>query len=117
MPETILVVAEQREGKLNRVSFKTLKAAQSIASETGWSVEAALLGTGMNAIASEVAAAKVNKVNVLDSPKLERYTADAYVAVLKQFVSDKRPRLVLMPHTYQVRDFAPKLATALGRTL
>src|SRR5215469_3051506 len=117
MPETILVVAEQREGKLNRASFETLRAAQSIASETGWSVEAALLGAGINAVASEVAAAKVNRVIVIDSPKLERYTADAYVAALKQFISDKKPRLVLMPHTYQVRDFAPKLATALGRTL
>ena len=117
MAETILVVAEQREGKLNRVSFETLRAAQSIAAETGWTVDAALLGAGISATASELAAAKVNKVHVIDSPKLERYTADAYVAALKQLVSDKKPRLVLMPHTYQVRDFAPKLATALGRTL
>lgn len=117
MAETILVVAEQREGKLNRVSFETLRAAQSIAAETGWSIEAALLGAGIGAAASEVAAAKVNKVNLIESPKLERYTADAYVAALKQFISEKKPRLVLMPHTYQVRDFAPKLATALGRTL
>src|SRR5262249_51176627 len=35
---------------------------------------------------------------------------------LKQFVSSKQPKLVLMPHTYQVRDFVPKLATAMGRT-
>src|SRR5437868_553261 len=117
MADTILVVAEQREGKLNRVSFETVRAAQSIASETGWLVDAALLGAGMNASASELTGAKVNKLYVIDSPKLERYTADAYVAALKQFISDKKPRLVLMPHTYQVRDFAPKLATALGRTL
>src|SRR5215475_2837652 len=117
MAETILVVAEQREGKLNRVSFETLRAAQLIAAETGWPIEASLLGAGVNSLATELAAAKVNKVHTIDSPKLQHYTADAYVAALKQFVSDKKPRLVLMPHTYQVRDFAPKLATALGRTL
>src|SRR5438045_9045937 len=117
MADTILVVAEQREGKLNRVSFETVRCAQSIGSETGWLVDAALLVAGISASASELAAAKVNKVYVIDSPKLERYTADAYVAALKQFISDKKPRLVLMPHTYQVRDFAPKLTTALGRTL
>ena len=117
MAETILVITEQREGKLNRVSFETLRAAQAIAADMGWAVEAALLGTGVDAIAAEIAPAKLNKVYVIESPMLARYTADAYVAALKQFISDKKPRLVLMPHTYQVRDFAPKLATALGRTL
>jgi electron transfer flavoprotein alpha subunit len=117
MAETILVVAEQREGKLNRVSFETLRAAQSIAADTGWPVEAALLGAGLSAVAAEIGGTKVSKVYAIDSPKLQHYTADSYVAALKQFISDKKPRLVLMPHTYQVRDFAPKLATALGRTL
>jgi len=117
MAETILVVAEQREGKLNRVSFETLRAAQSIAAETGWPIQAALLGAGINTVASELAAAKLSKVFAIESPKLQHYTADAYVAALKQFISDNKPRLVLMPHTYQVRDFAPKLTTALGRTL
>jgi len=39
------------------------------------------------------------------------------VAALKQFISQKQPKLVLMPHTYQVRDFAPKLVTTMGRSL
>jgi len=59
----------------------------------------------------------VAKVYAIESPQLERYTADAYVAALKQFIASRQPKLVLMPHTYQVRDFAPKLAAALGRTL
>jgi len=117
MAETILVVVEQREGKLNRVSMETLTAAQSIAAETGWTLEAALLGGSVDAMAQEIAKVKVGKVYALQSPQLERYTADAYVAALKQFISSKQPKLVLMPHTYQVRDFAPKLAAALGRTL
>ena len=37
-------------------------------------------------------------------------------SALKQFIESKQPKLVLMPHTYQVRDFIPKLATAMGRT-
>ena len=45
------------------------------------------------------------------------YTPDGFVAALKTFIEQKQPQLVLMPHTYQVRDFAPKLATSLGRTL
>lgn len=117
MPDTILVVVEQREGKLNRVSLETLTAAQAISAETGWRLEAAVVGNGIDAVAAEVAKNKVAKVYEIESPQLERYTADAYVAALKQFVSAQQPRLVLMPHTYQVRDFAPKLAASLGRTL
>ena len=116
MPDTILVVVEQREGKLNRVSWETLTAGQALAAETGWTLEAAVLGGRTGALAKEVAAKKVAKVYAIESPKLEPYTPDAFVAALKQFISSKKPRLVLMPHTYQVRDFVPKLATAMDRT-
>ncbi|HUS20318.1 MAG TPA: electron transfer flavoprotein subunit alpha/FixB family protein [Terriglobales bacterium] len=117
MADTILVVVEQREGKLNRVSFETLKGAQAIAAETGWALEAAVVGAGVGQIANEVAKAKVAKVYAVENAACAHYTPDAYAAVLKKFISDRAPKLVLMPHTYQVRDFAPKLTTSLNRTL
>jgi len=117
MPETILVIVEQREGKLNRVSWETLAAGQAIASDTGWALEAAVVGSGVDAIAREVAAKKLGKVSDVESSALTPYTPDAFSAGLKQFLEKKQPRLVLMPHTYQVRDFVPKLATAMGRTV
>jgi electron transfer flavoprotein alpha subunit len=117
MPDTILVVVEQREGKLNRVSWETITAGQAIAAATGWSLEAAVVGSGVNSIASEVAGKKVAKVYDIESPKFEPYTPDAFAAGLKQFLESRQPKLVLMPHTYQVRDFVPKLATAMGRTV
>ena len=55
MPETILVVVEQQQSKLNRVSFETIAAAQAIAKETGWQVEIAVLGHDIAAIAEELA--------------------------------------------------------------
>ena len=114
MPDTILIIVEQREGKLNRVSWETLAAGQALAAETGWTLEAAVVGAA--AVATEVCAKKIARVYALESPKLEPYTPDAFVAALKQFIGSKQPKLVLMPHTYQVRDFIPKLATTLGRT-
>jgi electron transfer flavoprotein alpha subunit len=117
MPDTILVVVEQREGKLNRVSWETITAGQAIAAATGWTLEAAVIGGPAAAIAAEVAAKKVAKVYALESPKLEPYTPDAFTVALKQLLTAKQPKLVLMPHTYQVRDFVPKLATAMGRTV
>jgi electron transfer flavoprotein alpha subunit len=117
MSETILVVMEQREGKLNRVSWETLVAGQSLAAEMGWALEAAVAGNGVSAIAGEVAVKKIGKVYDLESPGLNPYTPEGFSAGLKQFISRKQPRLVLMPHTYQVRDFIPKLATAMNRTV
>jgi electron transfer flavoprotein alpha subunit len=110
-------VVEQREGKLNRVSWETITAGQAIAAATGWGLEAVVVGSGVSSIASEVASKKVAKVYDVESPKLEPYTADAFATGLKEFLHPKQPKLVLMPHTYQVRDFVPKLATAMGRTV
>lgn len=117
MPETILVVLEQRQGKLSRVSWETLAAGQALSAETGWTLEAAVVGSGIANLAAEVAGKKVSKVYAIESAKLEPYTPDAFVAGLKQVIQSKRPKLVLLPHTYQVRDFIPKLATAMERTV
>ncbi len=116
MADNILVVVEQRAGKLNRVSWETIAAGQAIAQQTGWTLEAAVVGSGVASIAGEVAAKKVAKVYDVESAKLEPYTPDAYAHALKEFIEKHPARLVLMPHTYQVRDFVPKLATALKTT-
>jgi electron transfer flavoprotein alpha subunit len=117
MSDTILVVVEQREGKLNRVSWETIAAGQAIAAATAWPLEAAVVGADAAAIAAEVAGKKLAKVYAIESPKLEPYTPDAFALGLKEFLTTKQPKLVLMPHTYQVRDFVPKLATAMGRSV
>jgi len=117
MADTILVVAEQREGKLNRVSLETIAAAQSISKETNWPVEVVLAGNSIGSLAQELAAKAVARVYALEHATLTDYTSDAYVHALKLFIADKQPKLVLFPHTYQVRDFAPRLALALDRTL
>ena len=111
------MVVEQREGKLNRVSWETITAGQAISAATGWPLEAAVVGSGVGSLASEVATKKLAKVYDVESAKLAPYTPDAFAAGLKQFLESKQPKLVLMPHTYQVRDFVPMLATAMGRTV
>jgi electron transfer flavoprotein alpha subunit len=116
MADSILVVVEQRDGKLNRVSWETIAAGQAIAAETGWALEAAVAGAGIGAIVSEVKGKKLAKVYAIESAKLQPYTPDAFAHAIKSFLEKHPAKLVLMPHTYQVRDFVPKLATALGST-
>ena len=87
-----------------------------IAAQTGWTLEAAVAGSGIAAIAKEVAAKKLAKVYAIESAGLEPYTPDAFAHALQEFLGKHPAKLVLMPHTYQVRDFVPKLATALQTT-
>ncbi len=110
----ILTVLEQQQGKLNRMSLETLAAAQAIGRELNRPVEALLPGHAVAGLAAEIPAVKLHLV---EHPRLEPYTPDAYSAALRRAVEKLKPWLVLFPHTYQVRDFAPKLAASLGRAL
>jgi electron transfer flavoprotein alpha subunit len=111
----ILVIAEQRQGKWNNTSFETLVAAQQIAAATSSAVSALVIGKGVVALAEELAAKNVAEVLLVEHDLLEAYTPDGYCAALSQVISTTKPDLVLFPHTYQVRDFAPKLAASLGK--
>jgi electron transfer flavoprotein alpha subunit len=109
----VLVIAEQRDGKLNRATWESIAAAQA----AGGPVKAVVLGSGVDASAAEVGAADVAEVIVIDAPGLKEYTADGYIAALAALVEQESPTLVFLPHTYQTRDFAPALAARLGRAL
>ena len=118
MAEMILVIAEQREGKLNRLSLETVAAAQALSKQTGWTVEAVVVsGAGTETPAAELARYALAKVFAIEDASLEPYTPDGFVAALKAFITERKPKLVLLPHTYQVRDFAPRLAAVLGAGL
>ncbi|HET7619939.1 MAG TPA: electron transfer flavoprotein subunit alpha/FixB family protein [Vicinamibacterales bacterium] len=108
-----LVVAEQRDGQLNRAAWETIAAAQ----QAGGPVKIAVLGSGVDAVAAEVAAAEADEVIVVDDPALKMYTADGFVQALQQVVAAESPSQVFLPHTYQTRDFAPALAARLQRAL
>lgn len=111
----ILAIIEQRQGKWNPISFETLAAAQQLAQQSSGELRIAVVGSGVSSLAEEIAGKKAEEVLVADHLLLEPYTADGFAAALRQVIAKAAPELVLMPHTYQVRDFAPKLAASLGR--
>ncbi len=114
---SILVILEQRAGVWNRMSFETLAAAAEMGRQLGQPVLAAVAGERAAVLAAEAAAYKIDTVFAVEHPLLNRYTADAYTAAFEQLIGRVNPELVLLPHTYRVRDFAPKLATRFGRVL
>jgi len=113
----ILVVAEQRDGKLNRSSWETVAAAQQLGRALTLPVTVLVPGANAATVANELVAAQVTEVLTLAHPALEPYTPDGFTAVLEAAIVQLAPRYVLLPHTYQTRDFAPKLAARLDRAL
>ena len=111
----ILVITEQRDAKWNPASFETLVAGQQIAVQTGASLAAVVIGKGAHALADELSAHNLDEVLLAEHDLLEQYTPDGFTIALQQVVGQAKPDLVLFPHTYQVRDFAPKLAASLGK--
>ena len=114
---SLLVVLEQSRGEWRGMSWETLAAGQELGARLGLPVQAAVLGSGVGALAEELAAKALERVWAVDNGLLAAYSADAMVAALEQLIGRAGPRLVLFPHTYQVRDFAPKLATRMRRVL
>jgi electron transfer flavoprotein alpha subunit len=111
----ILVITEQRQGKWNNTSFETLVAAQQIAADTGSAISALVIGKGVANFAEDLASKNIAEVLLVEHDLLEAYTPDGYSLALSQVIGSSKPDLVLFPHTYQVRDFAPKLAAMMGK--
>jgi electron transfer flavoprotein alpha subunit len=110
----ILVIAEQRHGKLNRATWETLAAAQASGVTP---ITIVVAGADVGIVAQELAAAGVGNVVTLDHPALADYTPDAWTQALRGVIEQMSPAYVLLPHTYQTRDFAPMLAARMRKPL
>jgi len=107
----ILVIAEQKDGKLNRASVETIAAAQQLSMP----IKIAVAGQNVGSVAAELA--QYGEVVAVDHAALAHYTPDAFVQALQQVIAQVSPSIVMLPHTYQTRDFSPALATRLDRAL
>jgi electron transfer flavoprotein alpha subunit len=116
----ILVVAEQKDGKLNRASWEAIAGAQQLLDASGASagpLTVVVAGQSLAAVGRELAAAAVNGVLTVEAPALAMYTPDAFVQAISQVIEQTSPQYVVFPHTYQTRDYAPALAASIDRAI
>ncbi len=111
----ILVFIEHKNCLLNRTSLEAITAAQEIGKSLGLKVSAVIPCDKDCALAQEVAGYDLEKVIIANNDKLGTYTPDGYADAWEQVIKAVNPQYVVMSHTYQVRDFAPKIAARLGR--
>jgi electron transfer flavoprotein alpha subunit len=119
MSSNVLVVLETKGAGWHRMSFEALAAGQKLANELGMSCAGVVMGdnAAIAPLAAELAKKKLNCVWAVGDSLLAQYTADGWVAALQQLIVETKPKFVVLPHTYQVRDFAPALATRMGEVL
>jgi electron transfer flavoprotein alpha subunit len=117
----VLVVLEQQKrsgnAALTRTSLEAFAAGQSLAKQLGMDCSAAVLGAGIAPLLETLRDKQLAKAFAVEHPLLADYTADGTTAALEQLVKKLAPAYVVFPHTYQVRDFAPALATRFGQVL
>ena len=115
MAGAIWAVTEVGAGGLKGISNEVVACGQKLAQALGKPLEAVVIGSGARAAAEKVAAKDVTAVRLIDDPALDPYTPDAFTAALRQAIQAEAPELVLFPHTYQVRDWVPRLAADSSR--
>ncbi len=113
----ILIITEQRQGAWNKMSFEAVAAGLELAKMLGTTCSVAVFGAGISPLTTELAGRKLDKVFSVQHDLLAEYTADGSVIALEQAIRQAGPEYVVFPHTYQVRDFAPALATRFGQVL
>jgi electron transfer flavoprotein alpha subunit len=111
----ILVFIEHKDSAVNRASLEAIAAAQAIAKDLGLKVSAVIPNQADTPLAQEVAQYNLEKVIVARNAKLDKYTPDGYADAWEEIIKRENPQFVVMAHTYQVRDFAPKVAARLGK--
>jgi len=117
MSNGILVFIEHRDGALNKTSLEGVAAAQDLGKQLSLPVTAVLTGADTSALAGEIAGYELAKVVSARNEKLAQYTPDGFTDAMDRVVRALEPQYVVMPHTYLVRDFAPKLAARFGKSL
>src|SRR2546427_3433941 len=113
----IFLIAEHKDKKLKPITSERRAFAQRLSRDFSRPVTAVVLGAGVEALPGELKAKKLDRVIIADHPELSRYTPDSYVGILKSIIEQEKPFVVLVGHTTQGMDFAPRLAVSMRRPL
>jgi electron transfer flavoprotein alpha subunit len=114
---SVWIIAEQRDGAIGRISWEAVAAGKWLAAKLGLEANAAVVGASTEQAASLIAGKALARVVRIEHALLGQYTSDGYSRALEQFIAQEKPEYLIFPHTYQVRDFVPALATRLGEML
>ena len=109
----ILIVVEDNNGKIHRMGLESISAAQSISKDKGFSIGVLVMGGNAEGLATELSKYDVSEVLKLNNDIISSYSSDGYAEAVKQVIEQENPKYVFFGHTYQVRDYVPKISAKL----
>ena len=110
---SILIILEDNNGKIHRMGLESIAGAQKLASSTGLKTSAVVMGSNADALADEASQFDLGEVIRIKDELLSNYSSDGYAHAVKQIIDSESPTYVLFGHSYQVRDYVPKLSAKL----
>jgi electron transfer flavoprotein alpha subunit len=117
MAKGVMIVAEQREGALRKISLELASTARKLADQSSDEVSAILLGSGIEKLAAELGKYGVDKVFVGDNTALEPYITEAHAMVAAKIIKENSPAIVLFGASVQGKDLSARVAAKLATGL
>ena len=109
----ILVVLEDSSGKIHRLGLEAIVAAQALANSQNLSVSSLVIGMNADDLSSEASQYNMDRVLKVKNDLVSAYSSDGYTEVVKQVIERESPKYIFFGHSYQVRDYVPKLSAKL----
>ena len=113
MSKNVFVIAEQRDGKIMKVSYELIGKARELANDLVHDVVAVLMGSGVEAVAGDLAKAGADKVIVVDDPILAEYVTEPYAKATTAVIKANDPEIVLFGASSIGRDLAPRVSARI----
>lgn len=113
MSKNVYVIAEQRDGKIMKVSYELIGKARELADDLGQEVIAVLMGSGVEAVAGDLAKAGADKVVVVDDPMLAEYVTEPYTKAVTAVIKAQDPEIVIFGASSIGRDLAPRVSARI----
>jgi len=111
----ILIVLEENNGQIHRMGLESIAAGQRLSDEMGLTASALVLGGNADGLADQASKYQLGEVVKVNDALLGSYSADGYSEAVKQIIDQENPTYVLFGHTYQVRDYVPRLSAKLNK--
>jgi electron transfer flavoprotein alpha subunit len=110
----VMIYGEIKAGKIKKTAFELASEGRKIADSLGGELAAVLIGPQAEQFAADVAKCGADKVYVVNAPELEAYNSEYYAQALAHVIQEKKPEVVLISHSMQGKDLAPRTAAKLG---
>jgi len=117
MAQGILVVTEQSDAVFRKASFEVLSEGRRLADQLNCPVTAAVMGSGVAAMAEGLQSYGPDRILAVEDPRLAEYVTDAYTNALAAEITKENPAIVLFGASVQGKDLSARIAARLDAPL